>query len=185
MKKFLAENMVRFGTKNLSESNLQRLNENRVSSGSKAMLAVVSKIAAAINARLQKAEKPKGKVEVSTGKDSRGYPAYGLTFTDTKGGSVALKPVDPITGKGMDAEWVLLSSFYVENVPWNGEGEFRTHMNMISNFKQSASNLMKHGLSRELASPISSELTGVLSAERKGLEDIFRADYGLSSQTPE
>tara|TARA_R110002153_G_scaffold61063_1_gene164824 strand:+ start:1970 stop:2524 length:555 start_codon:yes stop_codon:yes gene_type:complete len=182
MKNILAENMRRFGTKNLTEAHVQQLNENRESSGSKAMLAVVSKIAAAINARLQKAEKPKGKVAVSTGKDSRGYPAYGLTFTDTKGGSVALKPVDPITGKGMDAEWVLPSSFYAVNAPWNGEGEFRTHMNMISNFKQSASNLMKQ-LPRELASPISSELTRVLSAERKGLEDIFRADYGLSSQT--
>ena len=183
MKNILAENMLRFGVKNLTESDIDRLNENRESTGSKAMLAVVSKIAAAINARLQKAEKPVGKVAVSTGKDSRGYPAYGLTFTDTKGGSVALKPAEPITGAGSDAVWVLPSSFYAITDQWNGEGEFRTHMNMILNFRQSALNLMKQ-LPRTIASPIASELTGVLSAERKGLEDIFRADYGVSSQTP-
>jgi len=183
MKNILAKNMKRFGTKNLSESNIKRLNENRESTGSKAMLAVMNKIAAAVNDRLQKAETPTGKVAVSTGKDSRGYPAYGLTFTDTKGGSVALKPAAPITGKGMDAVWILPGSFYAITDAWNGESEFRTHMNMISNFGQSAKNLMKQ-LPRTTASPIASELTRVLSAERKGLEDIFRADYGLSSQAP-
>ena len=184
MKNILAENMKRFGTKNLSESNIQRLNENRESTGSKAMLAVMNKIATAVNDRLQNQPKPIGKVAVSTGKDSRGYPSYGLTFTDTKGASVALKPAAPVTGAGMDAVWILPSSFYAITDAWNGRGEFRIHMNAISSFGQSAKNLMKQ-LPRTTASPIASELTRVLSAERKGLEDIFIADYGLSSQAPE
>jgi len=193
MKNKLAENMLRFGTKNLTESQLENIQETELneeatleSDATRLLSVVVKQMAERSNKNIMSRNpESKNKILVNSGRstpdsDIPMFNAYGLKIQRPEPVQGKMKVVTRPLKLVDNKDFLFFANLFFANNP--KEGYFKALYKLLLNYQAIAKNLIAMKIPRTEAAAIAAAIVDTAKENQKQVMDLFRA-YPDTTQT--